>query len=101
MEQRVSSSIGHAAASMRLTTFTEFKTLSAECALVDFSFCGSAEGHTVVFEFNDCLWCNLGHVLDCVLISEPIGTLDGIVVMVFPAVFLHVSQGSVDTALCG
>lgn len=42
-----------------------------------------------------------GHVVNSVLVTEPVGSLDGIVHVPSPVVLVHVTQGSVDTALCG
>lgn len=40
-----------------------------------------------------------GHVVNGILITKPIGTLDGIVHVPSPVVFVHVAQSSVDAAL--
>lgn len=101
MEETVSGSIGDAAASMGLTTLAELQTLTAKGSLVDLALLGSREWHSVVFELDDCIWSNLAHVLDSVLISEPIGSLHSVVVVVFPAVLFHIAESGVDTALSG
>lgn len=40
------------------------------------------------------------HVLDCVLVSQPVRPLDGVVCMPAPIIHCHVAQGCIDTALC-
>ncbi len=40
-----------------------------------------------------------GHVVDSVLVTEPVGALDGVVHVPSPVVLVHVTQSSVDTAL--
>lgn len=91
VKETVAGSIGDAAASMCLTTLAELQALAAEGSLVDFALFGSREWHTVVLELDNCVWCDFTHVLDGVLVAEPIGTLDGVVVVVLPAVLFHVS----------
>ena len=39
------------------------------------------------------------HVVDGILVAEPIGALDGVVHVPPPVVRLHVAQSSVDSAL--
>ena len=50
---------------------------------------------------NDSLGRLLGHVVDGVLVSQPIRALDGVVEMIAPIVFLHVAQRSVYSSLGG
>ena len=47
------------------------------------------------------LWCLPAHVVDRVLVSEPIGSLDGVVHVPSPVVLGHVSEGGVDASLGG
>ena len=99
VEKGVTGSVGDAAASVGLATLTVLEGLATESTLVDFTVGGSGEGHAVVFEFDDGLRGDLGHVVNGVLVTEPIGALDGIVHMVLPVVFLHVTKSGVDTTL--
>lgn len=39
--------------------------------------------------------------MDSILVTEPVGTLDGIVHVPSPVIFVHVSEGSVDSTLRG
>ena len=45
-------------------------------------------------------WCLLCHEVDGILITQPVGTLDGVVHVPPPVVFLHVAQCSVEATLC-
>jgi len=99
VEERVTSSVGDAAASMSLATLSVFERLTAKRALVDLAFWSSGEGHTVVLELNDGVGSFSSHVVDGVLVTEPIGALDSVVHVVLPAVLLHVAESSIDSSL--
>lgn len=43
----------------------------------------------------------LGHVVDSVLVTKPIGTLDGIVHVPSPVVLMLVTEGGIDASLGG
>ena len=95
----MSGSVCNAAASVSLSSLAVFKGLSAESALVDLSLGSSREGHAIVLELDDGLGRHLGHVVDGVLVAQPIGALDRVVHVVLPVVVLHISQSGIDTAL--
>lgn len=40
-----------------------------------------------------------GHVVDSVLVTQPVGALDGVVHVPSPIILVHVSKSSVDTTL--
>jgi len=101
VKERVTGSVGDAAASMSLATFAVFERLTAERSLVDLAFRSSGEGHTVVLELNDGVGSFSSHVVDGVLVTEPIGALDSVVHVVLPAVFFHVAESGVDSSLSG
>lgn len=91
-----------------LETFSEVQGLSSEGSLVDSSgaddlvfWSSSGEWHSVAFEFEDGLGGLLAHVVDGVLVSEEIGSLDGIVGVPSPVIWGHVSESGVDTSLGG
>jgi hypothetical protein len=48
---------------------------------------------------NHSLWSLLTHVLDGILISQPVGALHRVEEMVLPSVLLNIAQSSVDTTL--
>ena len=43
----------------------------------------------------------LGHVVNAVLVAEPIAALDRVIEVVLPLVVVHVSESGVDAALSG
>lgn len=61
----------------------------------------SREGASVVLKLNDTLRRLTGHVVDGVLVAEPVRTLDCIVHVPSPVILVHVSERSIDTALRG
>ena len=53
--------------------------LAAEGALVDLALVGTREGHAVVLELDDGAWRLLAHVVDRVLVAQPVAALDRVV----------------------
>lgn len=70
-----------------LSAFAVVEGLAAEGALVDFPFCGAGEGHAVVLELVDGCCGSFGHVVDCVLVAEPVAAFDCVVHVPFPVVW--------------
>lgn len=62
---------------------------------------GTRERATVVLKLDNRCGSLAGHVVNSILVSKPVGALDGIVHVPPPVVFVHVTKGSVDTTLCG
>jgi len=52
-----------------------------------------------VLQLDDTVGSLATHVMDSILISEPVGSLDGIVHVPSPVILSHVAQSSVDTSL--
>ena len=92
-------SVSDRTASVGLATFAVLGGLTTESSLVDFALGSSAEGHTVGLEFTDSDRSLTCHVLNSVLVSEPVTTLDRVVEVVLPAVLVHISESCVDSAL--
>lgn len=84
---------------MCLTTFSKVVALTTEGSLVDFTVGRSRKRHSVVLQLDDSLGGFASHVMDCILISEPIGSLDCVVHVPFPVVVLHVAESGVNAAL--
>lgn len=100
MQEAVPGPVCHTAAPVRLATLAILVALATECSLVDLALCSSAEGHSIVLQLNDSCWGLFGHVVNGVLVSQPIGPLDGVVHVPPPVVGLHVPEGGVDASLC-
>ena len=60
--------------------------LTTEGSLVDLAVLASGEGETVVLQLTDGTGGFTAHVVDGVLVTEPIGTLDGIVEVPSPVI---------------
>lgn len=97
----VSSSVGGGGTSVSLATLAVVERLTTEGTLVDLAILGSGEGKTEVFELNDGTRSLTAHVVDGVLVTEPVGTLDGVVHVPSPVVLGHVTKSCVDTTLGG
>ena len=99
MQHGVAGSVSDRTASVGLATFAVLGGLTTESSLVDFALGSSAEGHTVGLEFTNSDRSLTCHVLNSVLVSEPVTTLDRVVEVVLPAVLVHISESCVDSAL--
>ena len=81
--------------------FAEVRRHAAERPLIDAAVFGARERHAVVLELDDRRRRFLAHVLDRVLIAEPVGALDGVVHVPAPVVLAHVAERGADAALRG
>ena len=66
-----------------------------------FAILGSREGAAVVLELDDGGRGLTGHVVNSILVTEPIRALDGIVHVPPPVVLVHVAQRGIDATLGG
>ena len=74
---------------------------AAEGALVDLAVAGARERHPVMLQFNHRGGGFLAHVLDGVLVAQPVRPLDGVVHVPAPVVLAHVAQGRAHAPLRG
>ena len=68
-------------------------------ALVYLAILRTGKRHTVVLQLDDGCGRFLAHVLDRILVAEPVGALDGVVHVPAPVVLTHVAQRCADAAL--
>ena len=80
-------------------TFTEVRGHAAEWPLVNLAFLRAGERHAVMLQLDDRLGRLPAHVLDGVLIPEPVGALHGVVHVPAPVVLAHVAKSCADAAL--
>jgi len=92
-------SVRHSTASVSLATFAEFLRLSTKSSLVDFTFFSSWKWHAIWFEFQNGFRCLHGHVLNCILITEPVTSFHCIIKVPFPVILVHIAQSSINTSL--
>mmetsp|Transcript_2453 Transcript_2453/g.7277 ORF Transcript_2453/g.7277 Transcript_2453/m.7277 type:complete len:379 (-) Transcript_2453:147-1283(-) len=100
VQQRVACAVGRARAAVRLPPLAVVERLPTEGALVDLPLFVAAEGQPVVLQLNDGLGRLAAHVLDGVLVAQPVAALDGVVGVPAPVVFRAVAQRSVNPPLC-
>lgn len=81
VKESVTSSVGGSSTSVGLTTLAELERLTTEGTLVDLALVGSGEWQTKVLKLDDGSWCLSAHVLNGIGISQPVSTLDGVVVI--------------------
>jgi hypothetical protein len=99
VEDGMSGTIGSGGAASGLTSLSELQGLTSEGSLVDGSVGVTREWHSIALQFDDGGWSLAAHILDGVLISEPIRSLDCVVRVPTPVVLAHVSNGSIDSSL--
>src|SRR5690606_26362401 len=100
VQDRVAGAIGRGAGALR-GALAVLGGHAAERALVDLAFLGARERHALVLEFDDRRDGLAAHVLDRVLVAQPVRALDGVVEVVAPVVRAHVAQRGRDAALRG
>ena len=99
VQDRVAGAVGGGAGALRRRAFAVLRGHAAERALVDLAFLGARERHALVLEFDDRRDRLAAHVLDRVLVAQPVRTLDGVEEVVAPVVLAHVAERGRDAAL--
>ena len=100
MQHRVTGPIGGRAGALG-DPFAEMGRHAAEGPLVNPTFLGAAEGHAVVLQLEDGRHCLAHHVLDGVLVAQPIRPLYCVVHVPAPVILAHISQRGRYAALRG
>ncbi len=95
----VASTVSSGSTTVGLAAATEVERLTTEGTLVDSAVSGTGEGKTSSLELEDGVGSLLAHVVNGILVTEPVGTLDRVVGVPTPVVLGHVAEGSVDTTL--
>ena len=93
--------VGGTGAAMGLAALAVVEGLSTKGTLVDLAVLGTAERETELLQFQNGRGGLPAHVVDGILIAEPIRALDGVVHVPSPVVLGHVAQGGVHSALGG
>jgi hypothetical protein len=75
--------------------------LASKGSLVNFSLFRSGKWHAVGLELQNSLWGLSAHVVNGVLITEPVTPLYGVISVPSPVILVHIAERSVDTSLCG
>mmetsp|Transcript_27816 Transcript_27816/g.68381 ORF Transcript_27816/g.68381 Transcript_27816/m.68381 type:complete len:665 (+) Transcript_27816:128-2122(+) len=99
VQHGVPRAVRRARAPVRLPALAEVQRLPAERALVDLAVVRAREGQPVVLQLDHRLGGLAAHVLDGVLVPQPVRALDGVVRVPAPVVLAHVAQRGVDAAL--
>ena len=98
VQHGMAGAVGGGAGALR-DAFAEFRGHAAEGTLVDLARLGAAEGHAVMLELDDRGDRLAHHVLDGVLVAEPVRALDRVVHVPAPVVLAHVAERGADAAL--
>ena len=76
-----------------------FRGHATKRTLVNFAIIRPTEWHAIVLKLDDRLGRLTRHVLNSVLITQPVAAFDGIVHVPLPLIFAHVAQTGCDAAL--
>src|SRR6476620_8169555 len=79
-------------------TLTILSVVSSERSLINLAIIAAREWHAIVLKLVNCRWCVATEVFDCVLIAEPVGTLDGVVHVPAPIVRSLITKRRGDAA---
>lgn len=101
MQHSMSRSITRTSCSVRLPAFAILQALPTQRSLVYCALICSREWHAIILELDDRRNGFLSHVVDCVLVAEPVGTLDCVVHVPAPIVLCHIAERGVDATLRG
>lgn len=99
VQHRVTGTVGRRAGALRGRAFAVLGGHAAERTLVDLALFGPRERHAVVLELDNRRNRLAAHVLDRVLVAQPVRALDGVVEVVAPVVFAHVAERGRDATL--
>ena len=72
----------------------------AKGALIDAAIFGTAEGHAVMFKFNNRWDSFAAHVFNGVLVTQPVRPLHGVIHVPAPIIFAHIAKRGANAALC-
>ncbi len=98
VQHRVAGAVGGGAGALH-RLLAEVGRVAAERPLVDRAVGVAVERHPEVLELVDDLGRHPAHVLDRVLVAEPVGALDRVVHVPQPVVLGHVAERGADAAL--
>ncbi|RUP44237.1 hypothetical protein BC936DRAFT_149729 [Jimgerdemannia flammicorona] len=95
----VASPIRHRRTPVRLPALAILERLPAKGPLIDLALICAREWDSEVLQFDHAVWGLAAHVVDRVLVTEPVAALDCIVHVPAPVIFAHVAEGCVHAAL--
>ena len=101
VQKGMAGSVGHTATPMSLATLAVFVRLSSKSSLVDLALGCPGEGHTVIFEFQNGGGGFTGHVVNGILVTQPIRSFDSVIHVPPPVIGFHVAKSGIDAALGG
>ena len=99
VKKSVTSTIRGSSTTGGLSSLTKVQGLTTEGTLVDLTVLGTRERDTIVLQLVDSLGGLSAHVLNGILVTQPIRTLNGVISMPPPVILGHVTKSSVDTTL--
>jgi len=101
VQESVTSTISDGAAPVGLATLAKVVALTTESPLVDLTLLGTGEGHAIVLKLNNGGGGLATHVVNSILVTEPIAALYRVVRVPTPIIGLGITEGGIDTTLGG
>ncbi|BAK10574.1 conserved hypothetical protein conserved hypothetical protein [Pantoea ananatis AJ13355] len=100
MQQCVAGTVGRCGSTRRLLTAEVFR-LTTKRTLINAAVIKTGEGQAHVLQFQNRFRTDVTHVFDRVLVTDVVGTFDGVIHMPFPVIVMGVTQRNGDSALRG
>ena len=101
MQHGMTRPISRTSSPIRLASFPIIQTLSSKRPLIDPSIVRPRKRHPIPLELVNRRRGLPRHIMDSILVSEPVGALDSVVHMPSVVVFGDVPQCGIDSALRG
>jgi len=98
VQHGVTSAVGSSTCALH-RFFAVIGGVPAKWSLVNGAVWVAVKGHAHVFQLIHHLGCFAAHVLNGVLVAEPIRPFDGVVKVIVPIVFRHIAQGRTNATL--
>ena len=99
VQESVTRTIRSGGTTTRLTSLSKLQRLTSERTLIDRSIRITRKGDTITLQLNHRSRSLTTHILNRILISQPIRALHRVVCMPTPVILTHISKGSIDTSL--
>ena len=99
MQNRMAGSVCRRTGTLYWGAFAKLSCVATEGPLIDFTFFGAREWHTVMFQLINSFGRFTGEIFHCIRVAEPIGPFDRVIHVPLPAVRPHIAKAGCDATL--
>src|SRR3546814_7772669 len=100
VQHGVAGAVGSGAGALRSRSRAHILHHAAEGALIDLALFSPAERNARMLQFINSSRRFTAEILDCVLITQPVRPLHGVIHMPGPVIGSHIAQAGRDATLC-